>query len=353
MFARYQAERDALHAGRKPRAETDGYTVKMLCNDFLNAKQALVASGELTRRTWENYREVCGLVLGEFGKTRLVADLDPEDFAALRAALVGRGWGAVTLGNAVQRIRVVFKFASDNGAVDRPVRYGQNFKTPSRKTVRVDRARKGPKLFSAAEVRTLVDGALVAGQGGPQLVRPGAVMRAALLGINAGFGNADCGRLARSNLDLAAGIVDYPRPKTGIKRRCALWPETVAALRTALAARPEPKDPADSDLVFVTKYGLPWAKDTADQTLSKEFAKLLKALGLNARGGLGFYTLRHTFRTVADEARDQPAADYVMGHETPHMSSKYREAISDVRLKAVSDYVRNWVFEMKEERVAA
>jgi len=135
-----------------------------------------------------------------------------------------------------------------------------------------------------------------------------------LLGINCGFGNADCGNLPRSAVSLEAGIIDYPRPKTGIPRRCLLWPETVRALRDALAKRPAPKDPADAGLVFITKYGLPWAKDTADQTLAKEFGKLLRKLKINGRQGLGFYTLRHTFRTIADEAKDQPAADYIMGH---------------------------------------
>jgi integrase len=345
-LAKYLAEKDALHAGRKPREDTDGYTVTMLCNDFLNAKQRLVDSGELTSRTWQNYKETCELVLAEFGKTRLVADLDPDDCAKLRQAMVDKNWSAVTLGNCVQRARVLFKFAFDNGSIDRPVRYGQNFKTPSRKTVRLDRAKKGPKMFTAEEVRALVNGKKVKKEGvGSELVKPGTVMRAmVLLGINAGYGNADCGRLANSNVDLAAGVIDYPRPKTGIKRRCVLWPETVAALREALAVRPVPKDDTDADLVFVTRFGQSWAKDTADHTLSKEFAKLLDALGFNGRGGLGFYTLRHTFRTVADEAKDQPAADYIMGHETPHMSSVYRETISDERLKAVSDHVRKWLF---------
>jgi integrase len=59
---------------------------------------------------------------------------------------------------------------------------------------------------------------------------------------------------------------------------------------------------------------------------------------------LGFYTLRHTFRTIADEAKDQPAADFIMGHEVAHMSSVYRETISDERLKAVTDHVRAWLF---------
>ena len=352
-LAKYNAEKDALLAGRKPREDTEGTTVKELCNKFLNAKQALVDSNELTRRSWQDYKGACELVIAEFGKTRLVADLDPDDFAKLRKTMVGKGWGPVTLGNVIQRIRVAFKFAFDNGAIDRPVRYGQNFARPSRKTVRIDRAKKGTKLFTADEVRALINGKKIEQEGAePELVKPSTVMRAmVLLGINCGFGNADCGHLTKSTVDLDGAVIDYPRPKTGIKRRCPLWPETIAALREALAVRPAPKDEADADLVFVTKYGLPWAKDTADQTLSKEFGKLLKALGINGRTGLGFYTLRHTFRTVADEAKDQPAADYIMGHETPHMLSVYRETISDERLKAVSDHVRKWVFGEEKPKV--
>src|SRR5262249_35687991 len=87
-----------------------------------------------------------------------------------------------------------------------------------------------------------------------------------------------------------------------------------------------------------------WQTGTTDGPLSREVGKLLRKLHINGRKGLGFYTLRHTFRTVADEAKDQPAADYIMGHEVPHMSTVYRETISDARLKAVSDHVRAWLF---------
>ncbi len=62
-----------------------------------------------------------------------------------------------------------------------------------------------------------------------------------LLGVNCGFGNADCGLLPLSALDLDGGWVNFPRPKTGIQRRCPLWPETVRALREALDTRPQPK----------------------------------------------------------------------------------------------------------------
>jgi integrase len=62
------------------------------------------------------------------------------------------------------------------------------------------------------------------------------------------------------------------------------------------------------------------------------------------RLGLGFYALRHTFRTVADGAKDQPAIDHIMGHSRDDMASLYRERIEDERLKAVTDYVRAWLF---------
>jgi integrase len=343
-LAKYLKEKDALHAGRRPREDTEGLTVKRLCNQFLRAKAASRDAGELTPRSWQDYKDACELLIRHFGGGRLVADLDPDDFAELRKKMAKR-WGPGTLGNVINRMRVALKYASDNGLIDRPVCYGSSFKRPSKKTLRIDKAKKGPKLFTVVEVRALVDGALVVGKDGPELVQPSPQVRAmVLLGINAGLGNADCGSLPISAVDLEAGIIDFPRPKTGIARRCPLWPETVQAIREALAVRPEPKKVEHADLVFITKYGQPWAKLSTDNTLAKEMGKLLHALGINGRTGLGFYTLRHTFRTVADESKDQPAVDFIMGHEVPHMSSVYRETISDARLKAVADHVRAWLF---------
>jgi hypothetical protein len=128
---KYLAEKDARHAGRKPRENSARLTAKDVCNDFPNVKQTRVDSEELARRSWRDYKDACELVIEKFGKGR-----EP-----------------VALGNVIQRIRVVFKFAFDNGSIDRSVRYGQNFARPSRKTVRRDRAKKGPKLFTADEAR--------------------------------------------------------------------------------------------------------------------------------------------------------------------------------------------------------
>ena len=146
---RYLAQKDALHAGRKPRTDADGTTIKDMVNKSLNAKKASVESGELAPRTWQDYKDACDLLIRHFGKGRLIDDLDPDDFGELRKKLAHK-WGPTTVRNAIQRIRVVFEFAVDNGLTDRLIRYGQGFKRPSQKTLRPGARRKGPKLFTSA-----------------------------------------------------------------------------------------------------------------------------------------------------------------------------------------------------------
>ncbi len=327
---RYKRERDDLYAGRTPRTPSDGLDMLGLANRFLTAKQHLVETGELSPRTFADYRVTCERIIAAFGKTRLVSDLASDDFLHFRTELA-KTRGVVALGNEINRARVVFKFAFDEGLIASPVRYGSSFKRPNRKTLRAARHANGPKMFEAGEIKAMLDAA------GEQL------KAMILLGINAGYGNSDVATLPLKALDLDRGWVNYPRPKTAVERRAPLWPETIAALRAALAVRPSPKDRAEEGLVFVTRYGQSWSKSTCDNPVSKEMAKLLKSLGIE-RPGLNFYALRHTFETIGGESRDQVAVDYVMGHSRNDMASIYRERISDERLKAVTDHVRGWLF---------
>jgi integrase len=147
-----------------------------------------------------------------------------------------------------------------------------------------------------------------------------------------------------------------------------LWPETVAALKKAVIERPGAKDPVDANLVFLTRTGKRWVrfqakrnkgKNTGEETsnlaevvtsldaLSQQFAKLLSDLKINGRRGLGFYTLRHVFETVAGESKDQVAVNAIMGHVDPSMGAQYRERISDERLQAVTEDVRGWLFDKR------
>jgi integrase len=341
---KYLDQRDDLFAGRTPaRGEEDGaVTVKDVANAFLASRERRRDKGQLSPRTLADYEKLMREMCEGLGARRDANQLGPRDFTALKTRLEEKN-GTARVSVMVQMIRCAFKYAADSDLLPRPARFGPEFRPARASEMRKIRARQGKKLFTAAEARALAEGALVVGKDGPVLVRPGPVLRTMiLLGLNGGFGNHDCGSLPLSAVDLDAGVIDYPRPKTGIGRRCVLWPETVAALREALAKRPAPKDAAHAGLVFLTARGAPWSKTIRSGCLTMEMRKLLDKLGIN--GHRNFYTLRHTFRTVADAAKDQPAADYVMGHEVAHMSSVYRETIADERLRAVADHVRGWLF---------
>jgi integrase len=346
-LALWLEQKDELLAGRTPRVSRDGLNVCDLVNRFLTAKRLKVESGELKARSFADYYRTCERVVGHFGRTRHVADLAGDDFAAFRAALA-KTLGPVALGNEVQRSRVLFKFAKDNDRIE--VSFGSEFKRPAKMILRKARREAGLRMFEADELRCVVAAAS----------QPLRAM--ILLGVNCGFGNADVGTLPMSAVNLDSGWVNYHRPKTEVLRRCPLWPETVKALRDWLKQRPVAKEPASHELVFLTRCGAPWHKgdrtlalDSADAVdgkklyslvdnpVSKEMRKLLRSLSLH-RPGLGFYALRHTFETIGGGTRDQVAVDVIMGHDRGDMASVYRERIDDDRLLAVVNHVRAWLF---------
>src|SRR5262245_36868384 len=123
---KYLEQKDALHAGRKPRRVSAGVTVKEMVNAFLHHKETRQDAGELSPRTWRNCKEAGDLLVAEFGKARLVADLGQDDFADLRAKMT-RKWGPVRVRDFIQRIRSVFKYAYDAELIAAPMRFGPGF----------------------------------------------------------------------------------------------------------------------------------------------------------------------------------------------------------------------------------
>lgn len=342
-LTRYLNEKDDRAAGRKPRKESDGLTVEDLCNRFLTSKLHQMDTEELSPRTFADYHATCKLILYNFGSNRAVTDLRPEDFEALKVKLP-KTWGPVRRGKTIQMVRSVFKYATDEALVDKVIRVGKQFKRPSKKVLRKQRAKNGKRMLEAAELRKVLDAA------------PQPLKAMILLGANCGFGNTDVASLPEEALDLERGWVNFPRPKTGVPRRCWLWPETFAAVKEALAQRPAAKDQAHAGLVFVTRCGVPWVRVKTtpqedgtitvkcDDAVSKEMTKILKAQKLHKGTGVSFYSLRHITETIGGESRDQVAVDAVMGHVDPSMAGQYREGISDERLRAVAEHVRTWLY---------
>ncbi len=334
-LALYKAQADDLHAGRKPRVKKvgEGLMLAELCNRFLTAKLRQRGAGEITTRTFDEYRATTDLLVAQFGKDRLVDDLASDDFEALRDTMSQR-WGPVRLGNEVGKVRTIFKYGYEAGLIDKPVRYGPQFKKPSASVLRRHRAKNGERMLEADELRRLLDAA------------PVQLKAMILLGVNCGFNNKDCADLPLTALDLDGGWCNFPRPKTGIARRCPLWAETVAALRAAIDARPEPRTDDAEPLVFVTTRGRPWIVRGQANPVSVTARDAMKTVGIH-RDGIGFATLRHVFRKVADGLRDQVAVSHIMGHADPSMGAVYRERIDDSRLETVSNHVRKWLLAEK------
>jgi len=304
-----------------------GLTVRDLCNAFLTYKKGLLETGELTTFTWRDYHAVCEGFIAHFGKERSVESLTPTDLDGLRAAAAKR-LGPQALGVYLDKVRGVLKFAFDHCLIDRPVRLGSSLKGPGRRVLLQAKQAQGPRMYEPEQVKAL----LGAGD---------SVTRAwVLLGVNAGLGPMDLSELRVEHLDLDGGWLDMARRKTGIMRRIPLWSETIAAIRAALEVRPAPRERQYADRVFLTSRGRA-LKAGAGDAVSPRWAALCEAAGVPNRG---HYCLRHVFRTIADEVRDAPAIDLVMGHTDAGMASYYRERIADARLLRVTEHVREWLF---------
>lgn len=334
---RYVRERDDLKAGRVPREREEGeISVADLCNDLLNSKKLKVTSGELTPGTWSQYRGACKRMIECFGRDTAVAGLRPDDFERLRGRAAA-GLGPKALGQFVVLVRSVLKWGYETERLKVPIRVGPDFKPPPKRVLRLAREKRGKRLLTAPELRAMLAAA------DPQ-------MRAMIyLGLNCGYGGTDCARLNRADVAREPGWLAGVRVKSGSDRRCPLWGETMEALAMAATVRPMAKLPMDSDAVFLTRMGRRWVRvtDRAEKSanyrdsIGTAFARLAGRCGVKLVGR--FYTLRHVFRTVADETHDKVAIDLIMGHVDPGMGAVYREGIDDARLVRVTEHVRTWL----------
>ena len=85
---RWLKERDYLLAGQTPPdTESVSPTLRDLCNHFLSSKERRVQSGELTKRAFHDYFEMCERILTILGKDTQLSQLSPSHFDRLRSEL--------------------------------------------------------------------------------------------------------------------------------------------------------------------------------------------------------------------------------------------------------------------------
>ena len=87
-------------------------------------------------------------------------------------------------------------------------------------------------------------------------------------------------------------------------------------MNEVIATRPTAQSEADSNLVFITKYGNRWsnADERHSNPISDMFRRFVADLGMYRKNVTTFYSLRRTFETIGATAGDQVAVNYIMGH---------------------------------------
>lgn len=335
-LARWDEIRHKLERGENPSSNNSAPDVEWLVTEFVNSKIDQCEAGDLSPNTLGQYKLVGKWLEENMGRARLLESIGPSDFQRLRRKFPD-DWSPTTVRNQVTVIRSIFKWGYDHELLDRPVRYGSNFSKPSAKRMRVHRHTQAAKVFTAREIWSMHDYA------------SDHVRAWILLGLNAGYGNSDLSRLRVGDID--GQWLSVPRFKTGQPRKAWLWVETRQSIRRVL------KNHDGGELLFTTMFGAPLVSDDGVRdAVAGEFAKLKADCGCD-RKGVGFYSLRHTFETIAGETPDvsnlQVVVDHVMGHVDPSMAANYRESVSDARIKRVCAHVRSWLLDGRSKRRAA
>ncbi len=260
-------------------------TVGHVVDAFKAEKTAQLATGDISPVTFSEYQVTCKVIEDHFGRSRAI---DSLDFNSLRVAL-SKGKRKATLGPATMKRRLVIARMIFPAA-------GKPLKSPSQKLMRAAKEAAGERLYEASDVRKLV--AAAAPEFKWQI----------LMGINCAFSPKDCEFFPGPQGEWH----NFSRVKTGIKRRCWLWPETVEALTA-----PNPG----------------WDRFR----VAKEFASLCEACEVTNHG---FYSLKRTWVTVADAS--QSVIDAICGWSKNDMASVYRQKTFDDKIKACCEQLRAW-----------
>lgn len=228
----------------------------------------------------------------------------------------------------MRHVRMFFNFALAEEWIDKLPWGAKTFQLPTKKAIKKARSQKKDKTASRQEILKLFEEA-------------GDTWNAMLLlAINSGSGNTDVAMIKHSDIE-EDGWVEQARNKTGEYRRFKLWPETLEVIS---------KLPKHEDgLIFHSKQGSKLIPAGTHNPITKGFSNLVSKAGIK-RENLSFYSLRHTFQTVADENVDLVATQVIMGHSRNSISDNYRGKISDARLEAVTDHVRRWLFDLDDDK---
>lgn len=284
-------------------------TLAELCDLYLTHCWQRVTTGsprKMSRRTYDDILRTLAKFAHVVGQHQLAVNAGPAWFTKFNARIAKRS--VTTRNRTYIYVSSFFAWAGPGrngmGFYKEPIRFGADFIRPSQSAMRLARA-KYSVLITPEQYRS----AMAAVEPCPLLYAVG------LLALNCAFLPIDLIQIPFSALKLDEARHDFPRGKTGIARDCALWPETVDALRNYLHHRNGSTDP--EDCVFVGEDGKAFGAErkaagpakAADHgnAIAKYWSKIT---------GIPLKSLRTTLRTHLAGSRDLHAVNRIMGHQS-------------------------------------
>lgn len=211
----YLSEAAELHEGRKPArtVRTGHLTVKDLANHFLTHQHERMLAEDISSVHFKDCQGILERFARRRGKGKAGDELSSDAVFSYRNKLMTQ-FAPWTVNRHLGIIKAMFNYGLDFGLVER----GPNLRKALAK-IPVKRIRQfaekkkrkhGDRLLQPAEVRELIENASLP-------------LKAMIhLGIGAGLGNTDCADLREGDIDLDAGVIDYHRGKTGVRRTAPL-----------------------------------------------------------------------------------------------------------------------------------
>jgi integrase len=332
---------DAELEGKAPSAKKGKISYREVLSLFMDAAEHRVSTGlprPLSKRMLHNYT----VTLNDFGnfvfEGKKVADMtitgaNSPDVLAAFARTKGK-WKASGYDSIISRVGALFRWAVEMDKLDR-YRPGPGFQRPP-KSVRQDQRIALIKSYTPEQIARMY---LAGNQTMKCFVG---------LGISAAMNNSEVAHLERPETDLAEGVIDFRRRKTGKVRRVIPLPADVLADLKAYV-RPDPIDPADADAFFLTRRGHRYSTTRRrdgkpSDLISRLWYELEKTAEVPHVEGRSFSGLRTTFFNLAPGGEYEIERKVIMGraHGTIDLDH-YLETLHLVRLRHVVDSVWNQI----------
>lgn len=152
---RYLRQKDALLAGREPQPE--GRSIRDLCNLYLSEQELKLQEGTIQQRTFDDCMEHCRFIVGHIGHLE-AENIAPSDFTAFLHKFP-KTWGVRMREKVIKQTRAVFRYAVEEGYLDRPPAYGSRFKPPNKKDrtkARANQTRES-RIFAPDEIHKILN----------------------------------------------------------------------------------------------------------------------------------------------------------------------------------------------------